>query len=478
MNNWCTYLFCLIFGISFSQNDSIVVSPIDSVAIAPDSLAPIDVSNFEPYNNVILNDKALNSFYDKLFHLEQNKDRKIRIVHIGDSHIQADLFVAQMRNHLQKQFGNAGFGFTFPYAVARTNNSAPIRFESKGSFDAVRNLFASSDKPVGLSGIALQANSKNASIEINIKDSKYFFTNLKTVTLDNENYISIVKDVKKIAHQVQVPKKITHTVKPGEVLGSIANKYDISIKQLKLANGLKSDMIRDGKKLIIPSKKTTPKQSFTYEYVKDTLKPINNWFEYQFANPKQSVELVIERESGKKAINGFVLENNDSGITYSGIGVNGAKCSDYNKFPLFYEQLPVLQADLVVISLGTNESFDLQDSNKYFDELTKMIANIRAKLPETAILVTSPPPSKLHRKSYNKYIDEYATSIVNNTVAQNYASWNLLEVLGGNKNITLNSRMGLMAKDKVHYSKLGYEKQADLFFGALIQSYELFKSKK
>ena len=33
-----------------------------------------------------------------------------------------------------------------------------------------------------------------------------------------------------------------------------------------------------------------------------------------------------------------------------------------------------------------------------------------------------------------------------------------------------------MAKDKVHYTKAGYEKQADLFFEAFMQSYELYKS--
>jgi hypothetical protein len=42
----------------------------------------------------------------------------------------------------------------------------------------------------------------------------------------------------------------------------------------------------------------------------------------------------------------------------------------------------------------------------------------------------------------------------------------------------MNSRMGLMAKDKVHYSNTGYDKQGELFFDAFIQSYELYKSEK
>ena len=35
-----------------------------------------------------------------------------------------------------------------------------------------------------------------------------------------------------------------------------------------------------------------------------------------------------------------------------------------------------------------------------------------------------------------------------------------------------------MARDKVHYSNAGYDKQGELFFDAFIQSYELYKSEK
>lgn len=43
-----------------------------------------------------------------------------------------------------------------------------------------------------------------------------------------------------------------HTVKSGDTLSSIARKYGTSVSRLKAANGLKSDMIRDGRSLSIP----------------------------------------------------------------------------------------------------------------------------------------------------------------------------------------------------------------------------------
>lgn len=47
------------------------------------------------------------------------------------------------------------------------------------------------------------------------------------------------------------PKPIYHKIKKGETLSQIAQKYHVSVKQLKQWNHLKSDMIREGEKLKI-----------------------------------------------------------------------------------------------------------------------------------------------------------------------------------------------------------------------------------
>lgn len=47
----------------------------------------------------------------------------------------------------------------------------------------------------------------------------------------------------------------SHTVKKGESLSKIANKYGVTVAALKSANGLKNDNIRAGQKLKIPAKK-------------------------------------------------------------------------------------------------------------------------------------------------------------------------------------------------------------------------------
>ena len=48
--------------------------------------------------------------------------------------------------------------------------------------------------------------------------------------------------------------------------------------------------------------------------------------------------------------------------------------------------------------------------------------------------------------------------------------------MGGLYSVNSNAKKGLMSKDKVHYSKQGYELQGELFFKALMEIYTNFKS--
>jgi LysM repeat protein/lysophospholipase L1-like esterase len=465
-----------LLGISFFgfSQDTLLI-PMDSVYV---DIPVVDSIEVTFTGNDIHNPNSLLTFYEKMYQLEQSKSGKINIVHIGDSHIQADLFTAKIRTQFQKVFGNGGFGFTFPYSVAKTNNSAPIRYSASGNFQSFRNLYADENRPVGLSGFSMEANSDDFAIQLNVKDAQFNFTKLKVITPQNVNLFDVSVSHKNIVVERKVPKKITHKVKPGEVLGGIADKYNVSLKALKKANGLKSDMIRDGKVLTIPSKATQSKTSTKTEYIPIELQPSLFSNDYYSETPLDKIAIVPNQEIDYFALNGLVLENNNSGVIYHSIGVNGAKASDYNKFRLFNEQLPVLNPDLVIISLGTNESFDKQSGEQYFANLNQMIQGIKDKNPQACVLIMTPPPSVLHRKYKNTFIEKYAELIEENANVKNYAVWDLLQVFGGNKSIKRNASKGYMARDKVHYSKAGYEKQGELFFEAFLQSYELFKSTK
>ena len=60
---------------------------------------------------------------------------------------------------------------------------------------------------------------------------------------------------RKSSSRKSAPKARTYTVKKGDTLGAIARRNGTSVKALKRANGLKSDLIHINQKLTIPCSK-------------------------------------------------------------------------------------------------------------------------------------------------------------------------------------------------------------------------------
>lgn len=461
----------LSFQLNFAQDslevfqDEIVIDTIVSDSILE-----------QGYKSEIINAKAISNFYAKLNQLETKKDSKLRIVHIGDSHIQADLFSGKMRAMLQERFGNGGLGFTFPYNLAKTNGNYFIKYTASITLECSRNVFADSTKPIGLSGISMETTAKDFAIELQVRDEQYTFNTIKVVSPQNQRLIDLATASNEIKIESATPKVIYHKIKSGEALSIIANKYKVSVSAIKKANGLYSNNIRAGKVLKIPTNETEPKIISRKEFIPLELKENANSYSYYSSTELEKIYLIPTENATTFSLNGIVLEKNAPGIVYSNIGVNGAKASDYLKFPLFFEQLKVLEADLVIISLGTNESFDKLETQTYFERLNQMISEIRAQNPTAEILVTTPPPSLWKRKYPNTLVEEYTQKIIETAAVENYAVWNLFEALGGLQSVNKNYTKGLMARDKVHYSKAGYELQGTLFFEALLNTYKQVNS--
>src|ERR1035437_6079316 len=55
--------------------------------------------------NVISNSGHLSGLMEKLYDLKKNGKRTVNILHIGDSHLQADFITSVIRTTLQKAFG-------------------------------------------------------------------------------------------------------------------------------------------------------------------------------------------------------------------------------------------------------------------------------------------------------------------------------------------------------------------------------------
>ncbi len=433
----------------------------------------------------ITNEIILEPVFEKLRALQNSKTGKVRIVHIGDSHIQADLFTGKIRKEFHETFGNGGFGFSFPFSLAKTNGSRSISYQSESSWESLRNVAQTNEKTtsIGVGGIIVGTHDKDFAIEVQIKDTAYGFNSFSIISTNPDNSFLIAQDrIARVTTQKSTsPKQISHTIKKGETLSSIGKKYRISVPEIKKVNHLSSSLLSVGKIISIPSKqkKTTTKSIVTYGY--NNIKPMkyeHNFFTYHsdtvinhlFVRPQQN-------GPAECTINGFVYEKESSGVVYSNIGINGSKCSDFNKTPLFYQQLPLLRPELIIISLGTNESFSAVTSEEFMNQLLAMIQSIRSTNPSVAILVTTPPPSQLRNRTRNSFISEYTDQIVQNAEIYGYAVWNMYEQLGKDSQIEYMASKGILGNDRVHYSKAGYNTQATYFSNSFRNAFNRYAIK-
>ncbi|HEX8269452.1 MAG TPA: LysM peptidoglycan-binding domain-containing protein [Flavobacterium sp.] len=440
------------------------------------SFVEIDSAIAEPITvpeNWILNSSKIKSFYAKLADLQKNRNRKINIVHIGDSHIQADMMTNATRRNLQQEFGNGGRGFVFPHSVAKTNGAQDIRFSSTGRWESYRNIYVPNGSIVGLSGIALTARTQEFSIEVGTKLPGDEFSTIKIITPENTNSFAVATDKRTIVLESKVPQKITHKIRSGEALSIIADKYNVSISALKKANNLPSNAIRAGKTLKIPTTQTKSVQVERSEFIPITTIAGKNYHFYKSDNSLEKIYLVPNQQESA-TLSGIVLENENPGILYHNIGVNGAKFSDYNKYPLFFSQLEALAPDLIILSLGTNESFDKMTPQNYMAQVGIFLQNVKRSNPDASILVVTPPPSQFQRKYPNTFVASYSHEIIGSQ--DDYAVWDLFSQLGGLFYVDRSAKLGLIGSDRVHYSKAGYEQQGILLAEAIKKGLAEFKS--
>jgi lysophospholipase L1-like esterase len=138
-----------------------------------------------PNENVIVNYQSLKPFFRNLDSLLSFKDNVVNIVHIGDSHIQADFLTSSTRCLFQETFGNAGRGFVFPYRIAQTGGALDVRFEYSGNWDFCEIMRSYQDCELGVAGYSITAHD-SASLSLDVAS--------RAVSVASFNHITILDD--------------------------------------------------------------------------------------------------------------------------------------------------------------------------------------------------------------------------------------------------------------------------------------------
>ncbi len=349
------------------------------------------------------------SFFNQLKSLQNYPDslQIVSIVHIGDSHIQADFQTNVTRMLFQQYFGSAGRGLIVPLKLAKTNEPSNYDIFSPQQWTNVKFL-RKSEVPIGIGGLALTCLDSFANISIKTYNSEDWAFNRVSVFCRNDKML--------------------------------INPVD---------------------SLHILSKKIV--DECACEFLSDTLM---NCFTFNLHSDK----------TDKILFYGVNLENGKSGIVYHGIGINGARYSNYTNIPLFYEQLPLLRASLIIVSLGTNEAYDPGlNASEFYQTIDKTVNQIHQSCPEATILLTTPVESWLRynskRRMPNSRIKLVSNTIVQYATDNNLACWDLYSITGGKNSAYDWQKNGLFAKDGIHLNKKGYGYIGELLFQAIYNTY-------
>lgn len=352
-------------------------------------------------------------FYERLDTLMMRGTGKVNIVHIGGSHIQTDLYSHQVRAKLQNmQPGlNGGRGLVFPVSVAGSNNPRNFSASASGHWQACRNTQRNATCNYGLTGMMIATADTLATLTI---------TNRDTSTPHNTTIIRIHSFDPALNYSINL-------LTDDPWLVNCVESFNPGITEIRLNN---------------------PVETFTLEFSKAAGTP------------------------GFIELYGVELTNEDPGIVYHSFGVNGASIPSFLRTNLLTEQLAMIQPDLVILSLGTNDAFSKSfDAAFYQNNYIQLIDRIRSVAPNTSIIITVPNDVYLNKKRVNHNTTQQEEVIFKLADSHHCAVWNFFGVMGGLNSVPAWYSNGMMQKDRVHFTPKGYHLKGDLLFSALIKAY-------
>ncbi len=369
--------------------------------------------------NVIQNTNHLDEFYEELFQLKNTNHGIVNIIHLGDSHIQADFLTKAIRFDLQRYFGNAGRGLIVPGRVAGTNEPFNIHSGSPQSWQAKRCVYPAEPLPIGVSGITIRNMHPGATLEIFMNElwQDYSFNSIGIFYLNDRSSFSIhVKD----------------TV--GNILGISRFHPDSTVNFVKLDLSIITERI-------------------VLEAVReDSIQNNATWF-------------------------GFNLSNRRPGVLYHAIGVNGAKYVHYNAAPLFPEQTHSLDPRLIVLALGTNEALDYPYIDKKFlVDVDELVSKLRAHNPLAKFVIVTPSDAFIRKTRKNPGLLRIREQLLTYAVENGFAFYDWHQVMGGEGAAAKWKKANLMRSDGVHFTREGYELQGHAFFQAIMKGYNNYVS--
>ena len=357
---------------------------------------------------------VLRNFFEKL---KKSNTSKVRILHIGDSHLQADIGASYSRNILQDVFGFAGRGSIFPYTIAKTHATYDYEVKGHGIWERTRNIDTLTVFDLGISGITARTYDTSAGFEI-----------------------QFIQERAKIQPDFTRLKLFCHTG-----INSFDCQYRLTDneewKNINCSN------VSENKSCIEISLPHSPTSISMRVLKSDTSQ---QYFE----------------------IYGLSLESNDDkGLLYNSVGINGAKLQSFLKENLYGSQINEFDPDLVIIDLIANDlAFGDFNQSKTESDLKDCIQKIKTYSPKASIILVG--MQNIYVKGRNIINAGLYSSFIKQFAAFNNVSfYDYYNVSGGANSMKKWFSNGLSSKDMCHLSTIGYNIKGELFANAILNSY-------
>ena len=393
----------------------------DTLALTPVPVSQYDFINYKDNKIQIPGEDSsrIKLFYQKVDRLLKEGEGQINVLHIGGSHVQADMFSHKVRRNLDVV--NSRFqsprGFIFPFSVAKTNNPTNYKVYYDGVWNAVRNVQKNREVSIGMGGIAVYTSDPNARIRILLNPDSVSRWNFDRLRL------------------------LGYTEEEGEWVTPVLYYNDSVIESY-------------------------------YDFV-------SNSYLFELPELVDSFEIgFIQKDNTPRSfiVTGFLPEKDTPGIVYHAIGVNGASVPSYLNCEFFEDELPLISPDLVIFGIGINDAAEKNFTEESFIENYNSLLRVIERVnPECAFLFITNNDSykRIARRKYAVNPNgEIAKDAFYKIAEENKgAVWDQFSIMGGLKSMTAWQANALAQNDKLHFTRAGYELLGDLLYNALIDFY-------
>ena len=384
--------------------------------------------------------QSFETFYQKMDSLVFENKGQVRIMHIGGSHIQADVVSGRIRERLVKEYpgSSAGRGFVFPYSAARTNTPSSYGSQYKGIWDMSKNVLREVKKPLGLLGIAVSTSDPRA--EFSLLLDKYNSSPIYEETKfrlfgfsDSNNVVPVLRvdsaDIRGVYDSL-TQSYVFKSPRPIDTL-TFAFRWADTTLQAKVTQYLIDSLVQDSiyranldtlNADSTASKDSTAKKATAAVTKENTEASADSMYQgdcdimdtaclertdTQSGLMAACIDLLDSTknapvDSAQKAmcdslialsetmsavrprftLTGVLSESDYPGIIYTNVGINGARIPHYFEevCPLFEKELAFVKPDLVIFAIGINdanvEKFDDKTFRNNYDILIERIKRV------------------------------------------------------------------------------------------------------